>query len=798
LRAARKSYRGRLYDPDVGLNPGDGIASWNWTITDPDGKTTTSQEAFFDYQPPVAGEYTVTLQVTDLDEGKTDTTSTTFTVDPQPRPHLAVSPDAVDFGAVPLGDQAEQSITVANTGPSDSVLHVSSVALASSSTSFSIISGGAQFDLAGGESHLIVVSFTPISTAPGQQDATLVVKADEPAQPSSASVDLTGTAVGFPPVALIDGPDEVDLGAPAIFQSLSYDPDNGEGTTPGAGIVNWQWTVTSPDGKVSSLSGPTINLDTTMAGAYEVALTVTDDEGMQASTVTTVQVNAPKIDVEPLAIDLGHVTWRDGRTAVITVRNDGDAPLEVSAVSLSPLLPGSDFSIIAGGAAFELQPGASQGHDIVVQFAPQPRVFGNNPPNGAEAENAEVLIKSNDPQNKVITVSLRGVAQEPEPMDFAAQAVPKEEQQLAERLYYIGQRRFREWLSAPDDGVSVHLTWISSTGVLQDLSQIVIREKLSWNGPNPYYYPPPFSNPSGGRPNPDTYNPATWKGAEKLIDVDNRLGYWNLGSQEASAYDYHGEYDFEKPLVKGVLVTWQQFQWSAPWLNNSQTWIDMGSPIPIVRTIAVDPSIGRYGAWTYSISALGVTRTRVLSELGPPLKRRGSQEPLQEMPGSARFLWPSPLASTRSPASDTLTSTHEQSAEIPRSETANEVRMNSDSFPIMSLLFPEPAPALRGRSDVAPPPAPPVLISGTTVGGVTPSLVIEGGGRILDNSANHEPETMATDPHDWSTVTEQWSALHHQTTRDAVPEFDYPVDLSEETVPFGRLNGGKKRVPLLQ
>lgn len=125
-----------------------------------------------------------------------------------------------------------------------------------------------------------------------------------------------GTAcLDGPPIAKIRGPivddievSKVSAGDFALFFSDSYDPDNNQGTTPGAGIVNNSWTITDPNGVVTSGGSAFIDYTPLTIGNYQVSLTVTDDEGQTATTQTSFTVEA---SIEIVGIEGSNPTFHD-------------------------------------------------------------------------------------------------------------------------------------------------------------------------------------------------------------------------------------------------------------------------------------------------------------------------------------------------------------------------------------------------------------------------------------------------------------------------------------------------------
>ncbi len=143
-----------------------------------------------------------------------DDGATTFT--PQPGvAQLAVSPDSLDFGEVFLGAEAEQTITITNTGGAD--LDISVTLVNDGDGVFAIVSGAGDTTLSPDESIPVTVSFAPILET-GSEGTMEIVSNDE--DHPQWEISLTGTGVildedgdGYSP------PDDCDDGDPTIHPS---------------------------------------------------------------------------------------------------------------------------------------------------------------------------------------------------------------------------------------------------------------------------------------------------------------------------------------------------------------------------------------------------------------------------------------------------------------------------------------------------------------------------------------------------------------------------------------------------
>jgi hypothetical protein len=106
----------------------------------------------------------------------------------------------------------------------------------------------------------------------------------------NVTVNVTGTLIRpnqTPPTAVID-----PVGGVSQNVSVTLRGANSYATTPGASIVAYRWDIQRPGG-TDVLSGSQVNYSWTTAGTYQVALTVTDSDGLTGSTSAAVTVTPP-------------------------------------------------------------------------------------------------------------------------------------------------------------------------------------------------------------------------------------------------------------------------------------------------------------------------------------------------------------------------------------------------------------------------------------------------------------------------------------------------------------------------
>jgi hypothetical protein len=124
---------------------------------------------------------------------------------------IAVEPTSLDFASVSVGQSAQRTLSVRNTG----TIALSVSAMRSSLAAFAVV-GDTAFRLAPEGSKALTVQFTP--TVAGQVQANLTIHSDDPSLPA-LGVPLLGTAVGVPHISA--EPLSVDFGALSIGQSAS-------------------------------------------------------------------------------------------------------------------------------------------------------------------------------------------------------------------------------------------------------------------------------------------------------------------------------------------------------------------------------------------------------------------------------------------------------------------------------------------------------------------------------------------------------------------------------------------------
>ncbi|MCX7843752.1 MAG: choice-of-anchor D domain-containing protein [Candidatus Bipolaricaulota bacterium] len=328
----------------------------------------------------------------------------------RPTPRISVSPTALEFGNVPVGQEAALSVTVSNTGCAS--LSVGTVSLTGPHAAEFLVRNDAVSGatIPPGGSRTLEVVFRPASA--GAKTATLRIPSNDPQTPV-ASVSLSGTGVA-PQIAV--SPLAHDFGAVRVGQEsapLTVTVRN-VGTAPlSVGTVS----LTGPHAaeflvRNDAVSGATIppggsrTLEVVFrpvsVGAKTATLRIPSDDPQ--TPVASVSLSgtgaAPQVSVTPLSHDFGVVlVGQESAPLLVTVRNVGSAPLAVGTVALAG----------AHAAEFQIRNDHVSGATIPVGEARTLQVVFK--PVSAGDKTATLLIPSDDPASPLTEVSLSGTGQ---------------------------------------------------------------------------------------------------------------------------------------------------------------------------------------------------------------------------------------------------------------------------------------------------------------------------------------------------------------------------------------------------
>lgn len=269
-------------------------------------------------------------------------------------PACRISATSLDFDSVQVGNSAERTFTITNTGGgllSGSVFETCS--------DFNVVEG-AIYDLSAGAADTVTIRFQPSS--PGDKECTLSTGND-----LCGGIELFGSA--FEPGAACDlSAETIDFGEVAVGQEVERTfsiTNTGGGTLTG--------TVRSPCTGVTILSGGSYNLSAGQSRAVAVRFRP-ESAGALACTLDTgnafcrpVIANGTAVEplpfcaLSPSSLDFGDVAVGQPADRSFTIRNDGGGTLSGTVTSCT------DFLVVSG-ASYSLGPGESQ--TITVRFTP--------------------------------------------------------------------------------------------------------------------------------------------------------------------------------------------------------------------------------------------------------------------------------------------------------------------------------------------------------------------------------------------------------------------------------------------
>lgn len=308
-------------------------------------------------------------------------------------PRIEVPSAPVDFGRVPVGQTANRSFLVRN--PGGAPLRVTRFNL--SGNAFQGISPGGPFTLQPGETMTFTIAFAPATE--GTATGSLSVVSDDPTTPV-ASVQLVGVGL-VPKIEVPAAP--VDFGNVTagqtsqrsfLIRNVGGAPLNVTQTT----LDNDQFSAISPQGPFAVPAGSqqsfTIAFAPTSPGPVSGTLTlINNDPTMPAARVQLVGVGAvPDIEVTPTVVDFGAVAVGQHRDLSVEIHNAGNAALSVAATPTS----NTRFRATSPARPFDVAPGATV--LLNVRFSPC----------SGDAQTGSLQIQSNDPDEGVVTLGLKG------------------------------------------------------------------------------------------------------------------------------------------------------------------------------------------------------------------------------------------------------------------------------------------------------------------------------------------------------------------------------------------------------
>ncbi len=317
---------------------------------------------------------------------------------------LQITPNTVDFGAVPVGQAANTGLAIVNESSASVV--ISSLSFAGAT--FSADSADTlPINIPAGGSHTLQVQFKPTAAglATGRltvssnltTDGTAVVSlAGMGMAPSSPQLTVSATNLNFGSVPLSSPTD----------QSITL---TSTGTSPvtvnSASISGTEFTIIGDSFPVTLNPNQSatvqVQFQPTIAGAAVGQLTIGSNSATSASSVVTLSGTGaaispsdlnPQLSVSAANLSFGSVTVDSATTQAITLTSTGTSPVTVNSASIT----GTGFSIVGGSFPITLNP--SQAATVTVQFKPT----------AAGSDTGQITITSNSSTASSAVVALSG------------------------------------------------------------------------------------------------------------------------------------------------------------------------------------------------------------------------------------------------------------------------------------------------------------------------------------------------------------------------------------------------------
>jgi hypothetical protein len=324
------------------------------------------------FAPQTEGE-----QVCALDTGRDECPDVTATGTGMVSSDCQVSPESLDFGDVNVGETAELTFEISNTGtePIQGTL-----SFPEPCPGFFIV-GAASYTLQAGESQSFRVRFAPEQ---GEEYSCAI----DTGSGGCADVSVSGT--GIPQLCRID-PETLEFGSIGLGRSavLPFTLTNA-----GGGTLSGAVSVDCPD--FTLLDDPSYALGPGQSRSFDVQFSPTAIGNYACDIATGAAacdgVSAHGTGIAPAACVLSADTLEFGEVAVgefrdldLTVTNTGAAPLrgEISVAC-------ADF-LIVGDGGYDL--GAGESADLVVRFEPSSRGSRVCPVDLGSAECGEIVAR---------------------------------------------------------------------------------------------------------------------------------------------------------------------------------------------------------------------------------------------------------------------------------------------------------------------------------------------------------------------------------------------------------------------
>ncbi|MFH1843890.1 MAG: choice-of-anchor D domain-containing protein [bacterium] len=280
--------------------------------------------------------------------------------DPMP-PECTITPPALDFGEVMVGDWAEADFTIANIGGESLTGEVPSAC-----GDFQVIAGVGPFALSYGQTHDVTVKFMP--PAEGLYMCTLYLGAT-----ICDSVPCSGNGTIPPPPICDVAPPTLDFGEVQIGQQAELDFVI---SNPGEAVFSGEVPADCPPGfEVTEGAGEfflrpgeewpvTVRFTPQDAGEHTCTLDLGQVVCAQVLCLGSAVLPPPLCQIDPTELDFGDVIIGNEAFQTFTICNVGGASLDGSVpADCSP-----NFQVTEGAGSFVLASGETR--SVTVRFTP--------------------------------------------------------------------------------------------------------------------------------------------------------------------------------------------------------------------------------------------------------------------------------------------------------------------------------------------------------------------------------------------------------------------------------------------
>jgi hypothetical protein len=308
---------------------------------------------------------------------------------------LALSTNSLNFGSVLVHGSSTQAVTIENSGQSD--MQISQIAVTGSG--FSVSAVAIPVTVPAGQSMALQTRFAP--TAAGTVSGAITVTSN--AVNPRSSVTLSGRGVGATYTMSL-APASVSFGNINVGSSTTQSVQlSNTGST---SVTLTQISASGSGISVSGVATPltlapsqgvtlTVKYSPTASGATAGSVTVTNNDGVNATEAVTGTAVQAGLNVTPASASFGSVVIGNTNSQTMQIKNSGTANLTISQATAT----GSGLSLTGLSLPLTLSPG--QSGNFNVQYAP--RVAGS--------VSGAVSIVSNAPNSPTnVAVSGTGVA----------------------------------------------------------------------------------------------------------------------------------------------------------------------------------------------------------------------------------------------------------------------------------------------------------------------------------------------------------------------------------------------------